>query len=248
MKQSKKMMLVWLLVLVVLAVGWLMGRGASEGLEDSDRVGREKVVAVKAEDADEWLERDGVFILDVHTPEQQHLAGTDAFIPYDQVAENVNKLPEDKGVPILVYCRSGSMSKIAAEKLVEMGYRKVFDLVGGVQAYRESHAGVLIKPERVDLGEVDYVKGAELEFRLVNNTPTELTVTRLTGSCSCTIPSMEEMTVGVYEEVPVKVAFVPSVHGDDSDLGDLTRQIYIETDNPNFKNLSAEFTAIVKRK
>ena len=62
MKQSKKMMLVWLLVLVVLAVGWLMGRGTSEGLEDSDRVGREKVVAVKAEDADEWLERDGVFI------------------------------------------------------------------------------------------------------------------------------------------------------------------------------------------
>src|SRR3989344_1301169 len=39
------------------------------------------------------------FILDVHTPEQTHIPNTGAFIPYDQIKQNLDKLPTDKSTP-----------------------------------------------------------------------------------------------------------------------------------------------------
>ena len=38
------------------------------------------------------------------------------------------------------------MSKIAAEKILELGYANVYDLKGGINAYRESNAEVIILP------------------------------------------------------------------------------------------------------
>lgn len=78
------------------------------------------------------------FLLDVHVPEQTHIPGTDQFIPFDEIAENLGQLPADKNTNILVYCRSGNMSKIASEKISELGYANVYDLKGGIDGYRES--------------------------------------------------------------------------------------------------------------
>ena len=33
-----------------------------------------------------------IFLIDVHIPEQKHLAGTNEFIPYDQIRNNQDKL------------------------------------------------------------------------------------------------------------------------------------------------------------
>ena len=74
---------------------------------------------------------DEVFLLDVHVPEQEHITGTDAVIPYNQLEENSDLLPSDKDEKIVVYCRSGSMSKEAAQTLLEMGYRNVENLESG---------------------------------------------------------------------------------------------------------------------
>ena len=70
--------------------------------------------------------RDGLahkdfFLVDVHIPEQEHIEGTDAFIPYDQIDQHLDELPADKGKRIVVYCRSGSMSETASKRLVEIG-------------------------------------------------------------------------------------------------------------------------------
>jgi rhodanese-related sulfurtransferase len=77
------------------------------------------------------------YLLDVHIPEQTHIPGTDAFIPYDDISSNLAKLPEDKDAEIIVYCRSGSMSTAASAELVEMGYTNVKNVLGGIQAYNE---------------------------------------------------------------------------------------------------------------
>lgn len=37
----------------------------------------------------------------------------------------------DKSKPVYLYCRSGSRSKKAARKIIEMGFEKVYDLRGG---------------------------------------------------------------------------------------------------------------------
>ena len=80
-------------------------------------------------------QEDNLFLLDVHTPEQEHLGQTDAFIPFDKIIENKTSLPQDKSTPIIVYCRSGNMSIDASEDLIDLGYTKVYNLSGGIHAW-----------------------------------------------------------------------------------------------------------------
>ena len=70
-------------------------------------------------------------LIDVHIPEQEHIKGTDAFIPYDKIENQLDKLPSDKNSKIVLYCRTGRMSEIAAEELAEKGYTNVYNVVGG---------------------------------------------------------------------------------------------------------------------
>lgn len=78
--------------------------------------------------------KDFAFI-NVHIPYEGEIANTDAFIPYDKIAENLVKFPSDKGAKIVLYCRSGRMSTIAAEDLVKRGYTNVWNLNGGMVAW-----------------------------------------------------------------------------------------------------------------
>lgn len=200
---------------------------------------------VSPEEFDQLAKAPNAFVLDVHTPEQTHIPGTDAFIPYDKIKENVSKLPEDKNTPILVYCRSGSMSREATQTLAKLGYLQVYDLAGGVNAYKHSHEFIAVVPDTKALGEVIYGDVAETEFTLTNFTPDPVTITRVSTSCGCTTAKLQKQELEAYDLTTVRVSFNPAFHKDDTDLGELTRTIYIETDNPNFSKLTAEITANV---
>ena len=188
------------------------------------------------------------FLLDVHIPEQTHIPGTKKFIPFDKIAENSDQLPDDKNTPILVYCRSGNMSKTAAQKISQLGYTKVYDLKGGIDGYKESNVEVIISPANRDLGEVIYGDVITTAFTLNNFSPTPLKITGISTSCGCTKAGMEKKELKAYETAEIKVSFDPAVHKDDTDLGDLIRTIYIETDNPNFPRLTSTITAKVVKK
>lgn len=188
------------------------------------------------------------FLLDVHVPEQTHIPGTDKFIPFDEIAENLDQLPADKNTNILVYCRSGSMSKIAAQKISELGYPNVYDLKGGIDGYKESNVEVRISPVSRDLGEVVYGDVATTTFTFTNFSPAPLKITGISTSCGCTKAVTERQELNPYEATEIKVSFDPAVHKDDTDLGDIIRTIYIETDNPNFPRLTSSITAKVIKK
>ncbi|MBR9699714.1 rhodanese-like domain-containing protein [Candidatus Woesearchaeota archaeon] len=83
------------------------------------------------------IAQEEVFVLDTHIPEQQHIKGTDALIPFDALEQFKDKLPS-KDTPIAIYCRSGSMSAEASQTLKEMGYKKVYNLLGGANAWRSA--------------------------------------------------------------------------------------------------------------
>ena len=75
---------------------------------------------------------EGYIILDVRTEEEfaeGHIAGA-ILIPNDEISETAEKILTDKDQLILVYCRSGRRSKIAAEELVKLGYTNVKEFGG----------------------------------------------------------------------------------------------------------------------
>ncbi|MBL7056368.1 rhodanese-like domain-containing protein [Candidatus Woesearchaeota archaeon] len=92
---------------------------------------------ITSEELKEFMGSEDVFLVDTHIPEQEHIKGTDTFIPYDRVENYLGELPQDKNAKIVLYCRSGSMSRIASEKLVELGYTNVFNQLGGTNDWRQ---------------------------------------------------------------------------------------------------------------
>lgn len=81
--------------------------------------------------------KDFVFI-NVHIPFAGNISDTDLSIPYDQIEQNLSQFPSDKNTKIVLYCRSGRMSQIAAEKLVSLGYTNIWDLKGGMVDWEQA--------------------------------------------------------------------------------------------------------------
>ena len=78
--------------------------------------------------------------VNVHIPFAENITDTDLSIPYDQITmyPYLEHLPADKNAKILLYCRSGRMSAIAAEALVKLGYTNIWDLGGGMVAWEQA--------------------------------------------------------------------------------------------------------------
>lgn len=96
-----------------------------------------KFINISPEEFSNDLVNKDFFLVDVHIPEQEHIEKTDIFIAYDEIADNLASLPEDKEAKIILYCRSGSMSIEAANTLTKLGYKNVYNLEGGRDAFVE---------------------------------------------------------------------------------------------------------------
>ena len=90
---------------------------------------------IRPDELDSMLTNKDFTFIDVHTPEQEHIPGTDLVIPYDQLGEHVRQLPKSRTAKIVLYCRSGHMSEIAAKELAQRGYANVYNVLGGKNAY-----------------------------------------------------------------------------------------------------------------
>ena len=84
-------------------------------------------------------EQSGLFVLNTHTPYEGAIEKTDAVIEdWENIANHLDQLPEDKSTPILAYCRSGRMSLAAIEQLKASGYTKLYNLKGGMIAWDQA--------------------------------------------------------------------------------------------------------------
>lgn len=88
---------------------------------------------ITAEEARALMESEsGYVIIDARTEAEfaeGHIEGA-ILIPEYEVASRAESIISDKGALILVYCRSGRRSKIAAEALVALGYTNVKEFGG----------------------------------------------------------------------------------------------------------------------
>ena len=90
-------------------------------------------VNITAEEAKQIMDsEEGYIILDVRTQEeydQGHIPGA-IVISHEEIAEKAEEVLTEKDQLILVYCRSGRRSKIAAEALAELGYTNIKEFGG----------------------------------------------------------------------------------------------------------------------
>lgn len=91
-----------------------------------------RYLTLTAEEAKARLdEGEDVILLDVRTQEEYdagHIPGA-VCLPNEDISAGL-PLPYGKEAEILVYCRSGRRSALAAEKLADMGYENVADFGG----------------------------------------------------------------------------------------------------------------------
>ena len=81
------------------------------------------------------LKEEDVTLVNVHIPFEGDLPETDLSIPYDEIADHLDQLP-DKDATVVLYCRSGSMSTSAAKELAARGYTNVLEVDGGFNAWK----------------------------------------------------------------------------------------------------------------
>ena len=116
------------LIFMILAVMLLTACG-----QETEESGEAVYVNITAEEAKKIMDsQEGYIILDVRTQEEydeSHIPGA-IVIPYDEVNEKAEGILTDKNQLILVYCRSGRRSKIAAEDLVSLGYTNIKEFGG----------------------------------------------------------------------------------------------------------------------
>lgn len=86
------------------------------------------------------VSKDNLVVVDVREPSEYcdkrgHIPGALNY-PYTSgvLAARYEELPKDR--PILVVCRSGHRSELAAEFLRSHGFSKVYDMTGGMNAWQ----------------------------------------------------------------------------------------------------------------
>jgi rhodanese-related sulfurtransferase len=93
---------------------------------------------ITATELNQIMLNEDILLVDVHTPEQQHIKGTDLFIPYNEIEKYKDKFPKDKNTAIYLYCEGGPMGNAAARSLYALGYSNLFNLEGGTKAWRKA--------------------------------------------------------------------------------------------------------------
>ena len=87
---------------------------------------------ITVDKAKEMMEKEDVIIIDVRTEDEyntSHIKNA-VLIPNETIGNEKLKEVSNLNQKIIVYCRSGARSKKAAMKLINIGYKNVYDMGG----------------------------------------------------------------------------------------------------------------------
>ena len=101
----------------------------------SEKLQNRGVKEISVTQLHQMIEDKDFILVNVHIPYEGEIPQTDKFIPYNEIGEHLNEFP-DKNKKIVLYCRSDNMSTIAAETLTKAGYSNLYNLKGGMKAWK----------------------------------------------------------------------------------------------------------------
>lgn len=142
-RQQRQAMLKWLIPAIIVAVIAMAGivYVATQGSDDDNGSG-ESVASRILISPDEYVEQFGDtehFLLDVRTADEfaaRRIAGA-YNISHTEVGNRLDEIPTD--VPIVLYCRTGNRSVLAADVLLQAGYSNVYDIDGGIVNWEQQY-------------------------------------------------------------------------------------------------------------
>jgi len=161
MKKNKLFIIIITLIFITIfslsAILNQCGTASTEikNIEDSDNYIEEEteiseIIQISAEEVYVIIiEEKDFLILDVRTIEEYnegHIEGS-KLIPVSELGSRLNELPQDK--PIIVYCKSGNRSNTAANILIENGFKKIYDMGGGILEWQENSFPLAVEEESI---------------------------------------------------------------------------------------------------
>ena len=115
------------------STGNIGGGNATDSVVVKDKGGNKMYIEISPEEAKKIMDSgEEHTILDVREQEEYdkgHIADS-VLLTYTEIEEKAEEILPDKNAQILVYCRSGRRSKIAAECLAKLGYTNVKEFGG----------------------------------------------------------------------------------------------------------------------
>ena len=92
----------------------------------------------------EKLMQDKIVLVDVRTDAEYQEGHLDNAVHIDWYSASFMEQMQqfDKATPVYLYCRSGSRSASAAQKLMDSGFRQVYSLQGGILAWQNAQKPV----------------------------------------------------------------------------------------------------------
>lgn len=84
----------------------------------------------------------GFVLIDVRSPEEHQggfIPGTDFNIDFREIQNRHQEVHAERDSHVVVYCQSGHRSNIAAETLMRLGYKNVYNVEGSMNAWEEAN-------------------------------------------------------------------------------------------------------------
>jgi len=134
-------LIITIAILVFCQVHIVANATSSEGqISEASKVQVEggRYTNVNAAGLNAMLKNKDFLLINVHIPYEGEIEQTDLFIPYNEIEQNLDKLPANKGAKIFLYCRTDRMSIIAARALVKLGYTNILQLDGGMKIWEKA--------------------------------------------------------------------------------------------------------------
>lgn len=112
------------IVMLCMCAMMLCSCGTEE--KETDKVVSQNINCTQKEE----LMNEGAVLIDVRSASEYAEAHLDNSInlTVDTIGVNIENLVSDKNTKIIVYCRSGNRSATAANTLINLGYKNVYDL------------------------------------------------------------------------------------------------------------------------